>query len=166
MTTNRFNQLRPLTKRVFIARDALAQLKIGKYNANRGMDFTAILPPNTYDSQFDSAQEAIKRASQCTVCAKGALICSYVRNFNSLSVAYVERGGRDNTLKSLFGNSLWGTVEALFEGWSFDKYGDSDHNESWDRKYNTKHKKYSMESLLKNIIRNKGKLNYNGILIG
>lgn len=75
--------------------------------------------------------------------------------------------GNNSVLKNIFGDILWNVIECLFEGWDFTPQGIRRYDEKAYYKgkvYNKARKIYSMESLMHNVVRNKGRLNYNGVL--
>ena len=171
MTKKQFDKLTPAKQRVFVAQDVLLQLKAEKYVAKRGYYVSSpTLCADGWSNNDASAQQMIKE-EVCHVCAKGALVCSYVRNFNNMQIKNLPLTANNHPeLNEIFGRRLWNIIEALFEGWIFDKNGFVNqsmlHNNTPDYPYNHKNKRFTIESLMKNIIRNNGKLNYNGILIG
>ena len=166
MTKNQFNRLSKFKKRISVAKDVLLQLKLKKFVPSPGT-YLEMRVDYEYD---DSAQKVIQAAPECEVCAKGALVCSYILNYNNATMDQVDDGIEDYPeMVEIFGESLWNIIEALFEGWKFDKDGESCHS-YWEVDdeamfpYNQNGKTYSLESIMKNIIRNGGKYNYNGII--
>ena len=164
MTKKQFNRLTDLSKRVVLAKDALIQLHLGKFIPRRGN--YVVFP--AYISSYGSGQDALKQFATCDVCAKGALICAYVQSFNCLTVGDMERAESNPVMVEIFGSVLWGAIESLFEGWGFDVNGVHHRHFENDHKmqFNQSHRRWTMEALLKNIIKNKGKLNYNGVIFG
>lgn len=171
MTKTAFNHLNKFQKRVSIAKDALVQLKIGKFISTRG-NYLIFSDKNNYNYvDTDSAQKILQKASQCEVCAKGALVCSYVLKFNQVTIDKVRSSIQQYPeMIAIFGVPLWAIIEALFEGYSFNLEGvvepdGDDTTNSKGKVYNVNHRKYSIVSIMKNIISNGGVYNYNGIII-
>jgi hypothetical protein len=169
ITKAKFERLSPKKQRVLLAKDVLAQLASEKYIQSRG---NYVNFPGVYGLQnTDSGQKVLERTQQCEVCAKGALICSYVKNFNTMQLNDMINGNRNPVLQKIFGIRLWHSIEALFEGWCFDKVHGTRYDSVEDAEeegvevYNASKTRYSIESLMKNIIRNDGALNYNGVVI-
>ena len=177
MTKKQFNRLRPEKRRIALAKDVLQQLKAEK-----------LIPVHMQYIRFpfdvcgcDSGKTVMKNAS-CEVCAKGALICAYVARFNDYTVSEMKEAPHMNQdMIEVFGLSLWNAIEALYEGWIFHKSGGTDvpdvmanensmgrnmFIETFPEHYNGSRRQWPMETLMRNIIHNKGKLNYSGVLIG
>jgi hypothetical protein len=163
MNKTQFNRLSKAKQRVFIAQDVLLQLKTQKFIENRG-NYVKI-PWNFKFDYEDSGKDTLKRLEKCEVCAKGALACSMILNFNSATMEDVENAEDYQPVIDIFGQELWDIIECLFEGYSFDETGDS-YPDSSKKVYNDKGIKYSIESIMNNIIRNGGKYNYNGKIFG
>ena len=110
----------------------------------------------------------------CQVCAIGAVAHSYITNFNGFTLnnaIYVD--SKTKQLVRIFGKDLLSVIEAVYEGWAFDKVYVSYSPYMFESQadvpmdiYNRSFKSQTIESIMKNIIRNNGKYNYNGILIG
>ena len=172
MTNKQFNRLTDLSKRVFIAKDALLQLKLGKILPVQGVYFGNTTLQHSSDDYVGDGKSfkdyLLETAEPCQVCAKGAMVCSLVRNFNRYDVGDIQYISDITEMTVIFGRVIWGIIEALYEGWYFDADGSTTNGylffkpEEYD--YNHNKVKWSMESILKNIIKNKGKLNYNGVI--
>jgi hypothetical protein len=176
MTAKQFNRLSPANQRITLAKDVLLQLKIGKFDAtHNGYIGGRKLDSWRHDySPHAPAKETLQSVDVCEVCAKGALVCSYVLKHNHVSVHQMRTTASENPeLIAIFGRSLWNVLEALYEGWDFNLNGvariyplNGRTDTEGNRVYNVSGKRHSLESLMQNIIRNNGKLNYNGVIIG
>src|SRR5688572_29959312 len=93
----RFDRMLPRTKRLKIAEDVLARLKVGKIKPVRGKYFEAAnrqLANKIYKEQvqnysFSAPKGLLEKDAKtfvneelCEVCAKGACMLSWVANFN------------------------------------------------------------------------------------
>jgi hypothetical protein len=167
MTKSKFNRLSARNKRVSVAQDVLLQLKAKKFLPKQG--FYLELPSEVEYEEEDSAQNVLKEAPYCEVCAKGAMVCSYILNYNSATMEDTEEIDEYPEMIEIFGFELWNILEALFEGWAFEPNGETVPSNSWnvdEYRYNQNGQEYSLESLMENIVRNGGQYNYNGVLFG
>lgn len=118
-----FEKLSPAAKRVAIAEDVLERLHTGKlHSGKQGL----IKFPERYESQLgapgDSAQEIVNE-NICSCCAKGALMVSWVGNFNEVSFGELEWFSYDlsnrsypGALLDLFGREQLDLIEVYYEG--------------------------------------------------
>ena len=166
-----FNKLGVLKRRVLIAQDVLAQLKANKIIETPGtvLEVCNISIEKAGDiGQNTSVKKAIDKGIACHVCAKGAVIHSLASKFNhikgrSIDAMYTGQYNVREELdtKKIFGTDLWNELEAQFEAdasfrtVNMDKVlGEDDPDGE------------TLESLMKNLIRNKGKLKVGKHLIG
>ena len=159
ITKKKFTKMSKARRAVFIAKDVLEQLRIGKFISTEFLEYVCLIPAVGHMVERGaSAKEVINDVSnRCYVCAKGATIASYVRHFNEKKVTEVVtrvlhdpeytnseeemRRIKDNAeMRNIFGENTWQVMENAFEGWK-----GYDHT--------------SIECIMKNIIRNKGVLN-------
>lgn len=150
-------------RRVMIAKDALAQLKIGKYVAT----------PGTYVDAMDLAEEAKLKdevqlntllhnpalTSSCNVCARGALLLSAVRHRNDCTIDSYGSTSEDTYVEEFADQQE--EIEAAFEDYSYrDREDGEEEGNVWCEKFLTKKERGDetkrLELILKNIIRNKG----------
>lgn len=167
MTKNQFNRLSRRNQRVSIAKDVLLQLKANKFIPAQGVYLQ--LPDEVENDLVpeDSAQKILKSVPECEVCAKGAMVCSYILNYNSATMADTKNIEDYPEMIEIFGDAMWNILEALFEGWAFDKDGETyQFHHRGIGKFNTSKREYSLESLMKNIVRNGGQFKYKGVLFG
>ena len=169
LTKAQFNKLPNNEKRVLLAQDVIAQIKAKKYVQNHGdyiqfhkkkaKNVTNKVFREELNEQFEhislmfdrqvvsekfsnlSAKYCIDSMDQCHVCAKGAVICSFVQNFNKRKIKDIN--AEDSEIKEIFGDELWSAIEIQFE--------DEDK---------------SLLSLMQNIVKNNGYLKIGGELIG
>ena len=135
-----FDKMSVYKKRVAIAKDVLLQLELAKFVPQRGQYVTikrkgknALRPLRT-----DAAKPLIaEENSKCYVCAKGAIMCSYVRNFNNAVYDELKSGEMDET-NDIFGWDILAKLEDEFEGFMDGS------------------KKVPLKTLMENIIDNKG----------
>ncbi len=160
ITKAAFDKLPNPAKRVLIAQDVITQLDAKKFVQNRGNYFEFKITnekAKKYDwekgERYDPLEEirlddksakVLIEDSKCYVCAKGATICSFVQKFNEKTTGSLDYNDRD--LVEIFGSELWEELEDHFEG--FGK------------------KRKSLRQLMNNIIKNKGYLKINKVLIG
>jgi len=169
-------------KRVIIAKDALAQLKLGAYKARSDNGYT----PDLDDIDFESVAEActiftgkeakdvelksyldkiVNKNKPCQVCAKGSLFISSVRRFNNFSLQDASRANcrisntANTVTQKLFGRANADLIERCFEGWGRSMNNnitqeESGSIESWKIKYPEDDQR--LEAILKNIIKNNG----------
>lgn len=164
-TAAQFNKLTNLKKRVVIAKDVLKQIEAERYIQTRDQyfGFTVPAPAGRASSRYDSiarvpgcgaptAHRPLRYSSlqvkpfltgankkvQCHVCAKGAAICSLTRIVNKRTFAQLD--SEDSEIVDIFGRTIWDAMESMFEG------------------YNPYSEPVSLEDIMKNIIKNKGRL--------
>ncbi len=147
--------------RVVIAKDALAQLRLKKYNAQRGIyiDYdllNTLSKEYTKDYDDKSAQPFLKNLNNCEVCAKGALFLSTVRKFNDVTLREF-RDASEEKACTIFGQSMLDRIESAFEV----RRDKDSNNNIINNKFNKFIEKYPdntirLEKILLNIIRNKG----------
>lgn len=160
-----FNRLSNKRKRVLIAQDVLARLSENKIKPRRNV---MLEPDNLLIEDEDSASEAIKAAKSCTVCAKGAVICSLVNRYNNATGLDLDEmydgsyTGLDQLeTQAIFGADLWQELECQFEGSVYYRTMDVE-----DILGTNDVKPKSLKWLMENLIENKGQLKINGKLIG
>ncbi len=164
MKNTKFKSLTPAEKRVAIAKDVIQQVLARRYK----------LQNMTYVDTDDESQiinkEILtsKKPPICTVCAKGALVCSTVRLFNKFS------GDSDDlfsqvepVLRRNFGRSNGDMIEVAFEKWTLWEYGNeksrqgaclSESQANKARSFGCKHRSMRKRviAIMKNIIANNG----------
>ena len=144
ITKAQFTKMNKKRRIVHLAKDVLLQLASEKLIAEHGT-YCSMTKRGRYINKFSrafskkSAQDIINAAdTTCHVCAKGALICSYVSQFNGV-VMEDFNGAQNNDLDDIFGYEMWDQIEMLFEG-----MGD------WQN--------HDMEFIMNHLITNKGEL--------
>lgn len=112
-------------RRLVIAKDALAQLKVGNFEAETGVycAFDEDYDSSTYETMSGKEfQQFVRRAKSCNVCAKGALFLSAVRKYNTVSgdaflnLEFDAHELRQLTPLSCFSKKLLREFEFVFEG--------------------------------------------------
>lgn len=147
-------------RRVMIAKDALEQLKIGRFWATPGtyVDACKLAHEAKLDDsvQLNTLLHNSKLKSSCDVCARGALLLSAVKFRNDCIIS--EDGGtsEDSFVKEFAGQQ--NEIEAAFE--DYDPTRDNEDGNPWCDKFLNKKERNSptkrLELILKNIIRNNG----------
>ena len=116
-------------------------------------EFRNSCPTANMNSKFFasiSAQKLIQDIDSCHVCAKGAVVCSFLNKFNKKSVRDISAS--DQRVVRIFGRALWSEMEAQFEGnsgYRVDSFYDK-------LDYNLKPR--SIKSIMEEIVRNGGYL--------
>jgi hypothetical protein len=152
-----FALLTPAEKRVFIARDVLKWLELGKLKALKG-----------HYLEFDAATSAKDLAGDatCEACALGAVFaCAAVRvdtinlqdDYGGLPLPYEMRGA----LGGFFDDNELMNIENAFEGENINQrhaFSDRKAYSAAARTFNAgiRNANKRMERIMKNIIRNKG----------
>ena len=112
-----------IEKRIGVLEDAIQQVENGSFLMGRGRGFS--FPISEVNWKKYNKQEfqsfLLKPGNQCSVCAKGALLVSTVRKFDSCSGEFfLELTARfcttKNVLTKLFGQKTLDRMEVLFEG--------------------------------------------------
>lgn len=185
MTIEKFEALSKEEKKVLVAKDVLAQIKAGKYIANKG-EYVKIY--NTPIELSKDIKKNFNKIEKCYVCGIGACLMSITRFANKLTFEDVgirfndyccneDVGISQNKIKSLltsvFTEEEIATIESLFEGGNT---AYAEHNLGLNRrtreaiKYNYEYTlgdlqpKERLIYIMKNIIANKGKLEINYVI--
>lgn len=153
-----FDKLPANKKRVAICEDVLARIKARLIRPDQG----DLLHYRRHYDHKRSPQETFN-SKKCVACAKGALICSWVGNFNKVSWRDVDYFDYDlNHEKSyppallrIFGRKMLDNMEAAFEQtintWSY-----SDAEIKPYTKMFKKNSKGLLQKIMKRIIKNDG----------
>lgn len=120
-----FNALSPNEKRVAIAKDVIIRIYADNLIEERGQIFQGQV---TYDKEIDP-KDAINTKT-CEVCARGALLCSWIGNFNNVSwrelrvlSGYRAEYSSENfpePLLEVFDRVMLDNIEAAFEADTFE----------------------------------------------
>ena len=138
-----------IEKKIAILEDAIQQIIDGFFAVNQGR--VAVFFNYTYDWQQYSEQEfqnfLLKDNKQCLVCAKGALLVSAIRKFDSCSArSFLDLTTPSfcttkNVLTKLFGQKTLDRMEVLFEGviypWTHKTYQNSPEGEALLKRHET-----------------------------
>lgn len=154
-----FDALSPNEQRAAICKDVIARLNAQKLIPNHGNFF---INRDSVVSYFDlslSVQESIN-TTPCQACAKGALFCSWVGNFNNVERDELERVCEVTNsmadivpeLVDIFGREMLDNIEAAFEGttyhWHYDEYATLLYAEAFAD--------YDLKGIMQYIIDNEG----------
>jgi len=156
-----FSRLNAAEKRVAIAQDVLAQLKIGRYVAESGTYVSLVDGDDTKvkaNQQFLTKPPQFGASGQCNVCAKGALVCSIVRLDKKFNKTVLQLASDVNlVLRRFFGQENANVMEAAFENWNeFDDADGSDATQAFWQKHHDGDDRSVLEAIMKNVIKNKG----------
>lgn len=153
VTKAQFTKMNRYRRRVFIAKDVLAQLASDKYVSTNGTYFR-FTKGGRYIWQDDASAQEFIQDSTCHVCAKGAAVCSYVRHFNERTTNQLDQN--DPEIVAVFGKKMWDVIEAMFEGFIVSmKVSNTGSRIRVSFPYYV-----TMESIMQNIVDNKGKLKF------
>lgn len=156
-----FNVLSDNEKRITLAKDVIERIKTQSLiQSQEGKTLDIVGFSNPRDNQCESLKDAFNE-NKCVVCAKGALIVSWIGNFNKYGFEHY--GKFDTNLKygsfpieliQLFGREQLDLIERAYEGTNYSWY--------CDMVYNMKNPpslyyKYNLHAIMKNIIENDGK---------
>lgn len=152
-----FDKLPQNEKRIAICRDVIARIDAQKIRPNHGIFFEN--KEEVYEKVSVSVQEQINN-NTCSVCAKGAIFCSWVGNFNNvdhaqLSDTFEEVYTWDRhvpELMKIFGHEMLDNLEAAFERGSYTWHYD----EGATRDYAAAFRGYNLRGIMEYIIANKG----------
>lgn len=161
-----FKDMTPEEKRVEIARDVLAQIRMGQFKA--GMGYMQVFPvdDNKYTHEFYGCQlnTAVKKGEvRCEGCADGALFMAYVMRYNHLNVKTANTDVSKEYIKSrmrrLFSKDQLDLIETAYERCVI--HGDGNISKelarrtiSWGTRYDNREKR--LKAIMRNIIRNNG----------
>jgi hypothetical protein len=152
-----FNALTRNYQRVAICMDVIARLNAEKILPHSGNFFNNRNIIAGYTRL--TVQESIN-TNTCEVCAKGALFCSWVGNFNNVEREGLERVSEvadDLTrvvpeLVAIFGQEMLDQIEAAFEGetycWHYDQYATRQYAKAFDG--------FDLKHIMQYIIDNRG----------
>jgi hypothetical protein len=154
-----FDSMTPAQRRVAIAKDALSIIRLKNIKVKQGFYLESKFLDNMCrkdDTAVCDIDSMLK--SNCKVCARGALLLSSVKIFNSASYGDLSTCGSnndDNVAFESFSKEQLLLIEWVFEGW----YHKDDRIHKWKEKYPVPHDR--LVAILKNIIRNKGTFKIN-----
>jgi hypothetical protein len=133
MNKETFDKLDTIDQRKFIARDVLIRLENGSLQPSDF--FLAIFDDEEGEWVNPKGETPAKdrvNDDNCQVCAKGALVVSYVGNFNNALLSdlgcvyylHEQPSGNDlrRSLYEIFGTTLWESIESAYEGWAVRKF--------------------------------------------
>ena len=134
-----FNTLTKAQKRVAIAKDVIARIHAENLVENRGE-----LIKNLYDvSTTKSLKDEINN-HKCEVCARGAILCSWIGNFNKITeddIRECVRCFRSNDFPAeildVFDREMLDNIEAAFENQTYDWHYDECETERYVNAFST-----------------------------
>jgi len=158
----RFNKMSKAKKRITIAEDVLASLKMGKYKAETGT-YIEVNTNKDHDSLPTDSQALLRTEEvQCDVCAIGAIFASKVRKGNKCNYDLFN-GNNDSSLianlKGIFNEIELRIIETAFEGEAQSglvKEADEEAAVSWYEKNHPHNADKRLVAIMKNIIKNNG----------
>lgn len=152
-----FDKLTQNEKRVAICNDVIARIDAENIIANHGQFF--INSDTIYMRESIPVQEQINKIA-CHVCAKGAIFCSWVGNFNNVTHDQLQNTYEDTSslnrqvpeLIEIFGEEMLDNIEAAFEGesycWHYDEYE--------TQRYADAFADYKLRDIMEYIVTNNG----------
>ncbi len=155
-SNKRFAKATKVQQRLMIAKDALKQLKCGRFFAACGTYFEA---PADAHCTVDLQTHLLTKDVTCRVCAKGAMFASKAICGNEVKLTAASYGfdAQEETCVAelgCFSTSQLSRIEIFFEGWA----GDAGYLKNKCRKFYGKYPDNAvrMAAIMKNIIANKG----------
>lgn len=124
LTIKEFNSLPNREKKILVAKDVLAQLKIGKYIAEIGKYIAetgnyCVLDIDLKNREDLDVKSNFSKINNCTVCALGSAIISITKFANKLTFRDIEediqKKNVQNILFSVFSKSEVRDIENAFE---------------------------------------------------
>ena len=158
----RFNKMSKAKKRITIAEDVIASLKINKYTATPG-SYLEVQTNKDYDSLPGDSQALLHTEEvSCDVCAIGAIFASKVRKGSKCNYDLLN-GDNDSlliaNLKGIFNEIELRIIETAFEGEAQSglvKEADEEAAVSWYGKNHPDDADKRLVAIMKNIIKNNG----------
>jgi hypothetical protein len=154
-----FDALASNEQRAAICKDVIARLNAQKLIPNHGNFFINRDSVVSYSDLSLTVQESIN-TKPCQTCAKGALFCSWVGNFNNVDRTGLERvnlvvSSMANIVPELvgiFGREMLDNIEAAFECdtycWHYDEYATQQYAEAF--------RSYDLKGIMQYIVDNGG----------
>jgi hypothetical protein len=121
-----FDKLSRAQQRVAIAKDVIDRDKAGLFGTADNLNFeSTFLHEKNQENFLNRNPKEFFNSKKCHVCAKGALVCSWVGNFNSYDAQQVRNFSLDierpnrypEQLLEIFGKRMLDQIEIAFEGW-------------------------------------------------
>jgi hypothetical protein len=121
-----FEKLSRAEQRVAIAQDVITRDKAGLFGTADDLNFrSTFLYEKSLGEFIASNAKDFFNSKKCHVCAKGALVCAWVGNFNSytahdisnFSLCIENPKKYPEQLFEIFGRELLDLIEKAFEGW-------------------------------------------------
>lgn len=154
--------------RVRIAKDVIAQVKVGRFIASTGRYLGlpgGALPDDGYgelSSEVVDVQTVVKDR-ECRVCALGSLFVAAVDRYNECQLPADDLGNRSplaEYLARVFTPTQLNKIEAAFEGRSF-SHDDDYYGEGFCHAYPDPSKR--LVAIMRNIIRNGGTFKFSEV---
>lgn len=149
MKREEFEKLSVKARRVLLAKDVITQLKAGRI-----IPMGHYLSNNICYTSNQSAKEAFEN-NVCEVCAKAALVISWIKRFNSYKLNQLDEG-QIKEVKDIFGKKLLDVIEAAFEGFTIERFGILFYPSEEDNHYQFEVEDNSMQGIMRNLIENNG----------
>lgn len=154
-----FDALAPYEQRIAICKDVIDRINAQKILPNHGNFFINQDSVVSYSDRSLTVQESIN-TKPCKTCAKGALFCSWVGNFNNVERDGLERVNEVTTsmnnivpeLVAIFGRKMLDNIEAAFEFeaycWHYDEHATYEYAKAFAG--------YDLKSIMQYIVDNGG----------
>lgn len=159
-SNKKFNSATKAEKRVMIAQDTIERVKANNLIIKRG---NFLESSGLFFANEDASFKDFTNSNECTVCAKGALFCSFVGRVNAVTNLEAIRNNNwindkpHQKLLEIFSKQQLDLIETAFEGCSYLKQSTEKQHErakSYYYKYNDTNKR--LIAICENIIKNKG----------
>ena len=145
MNLEKFNKLSEFEQRVAIAQDVIARIESKKVSQKRGSYLVYKSAGKPLSQIYQMSAQKFLKENKCYVCAKGALVMSWVAQFNHYKFGQIYDSPCIREIEQIFSQSMRNAMECAFEGWVNHILG-----------LNFKNRKMSLKSVMKNIVKNKG----------
>ncbi len=167
LSKEKFDELPVNEKRIAICKDVIARINQSFIVPTNGYFWSDPIPYSveeqgysaTLDYRDDVTLKERINSEPCSVCAKGAMFCSWVGNFNQVEWRHAfwleEVDDLKNTspeLVEIFGREMLDNIEAAFESEAFSWHYSQRHTE----KYAEAFEEYDLKSIMQYIIEHKG----------
>lgn len=156
-----FNKLSNAEKRVVIAKDVIYRVESKRLGPAKASLFNDHLVEASFEpNPYLDLQDLLNRENNgCAGCAKGALVCSWIGNFNHYKYDDIHRMSSDLRtaasypveLKEIFGRKMLDLMEINFEGRTYPWTDESVKDSNINAEYN-----FNLLGIMENIVENNG----------
>lgn len=161
-----FDNLSAAEKRMTVAQDVINRIRSKKLAATHG-NFLDKYQIWQGIKRGLSLKDSINNVT-CEACAKGALVCAWIGNFNEFKIEQLEdideslsdtpNGGYPPELIEIFGRERLDNIEAAFEGQTYSWHYDEDETSKYKNAFRFRVGDESLIEIMSNIVANNGEL--------